>query len=230
MKKYKRLFLIIILISLPVFASDIQIENFDELIDSTPVNGDILTFTNDLDSTSSIGDTFENLSITFEGNDHFLDGNNLFSGFVFNQETEFNRVGVSHCKGQSFNNSSFAGALYNNGGEIRILEAAFADNFVDSNNLNYGVGGALYNLNGGNVIIDTALFENNYANGAASYGGAIANGYRESVYVAQMEIDNSIFRNNYAYGTVVPHGGALYNNGNVNIRNTSFENKQKTKG
>ena len=222
MKKYKFLILIIILISLPAFASDIQIDNFDELIDSTPVNGDILTFTNDLDSTSSIGDTFENLSITFEGNDHFLDGNNLFSGFVFNQETEFNRVGVRHCKGQSFNNSSFAGALYNNGGEIRILEAAFADNFVDSNNLNYGVGGALYNLNGGNVIIDTALFENNYANGAASYGGAIANGYQQSNDI--MTINNSIFRNNYAEGSVIPYGGAIYNNGKVDIANSTFDN------
>lgn len=222
MKKFKFLILIIILIFSPVFASDIQIDNFDELIDSTAVNGDILTFTNNLDSTSSIGDTFENLSITFEGNDHFLDGNNLFSGFVFNQETEFNRVGVRHCKGQSFNNSSFAGALYNNGGEIRILEAAFADNFVDSNNLNYGVGGALYNLNGGNVIIDTALFENNYANGAASYGGAIANGYQQSNDI--MTINNSIFRNNYAEGSVIPYGGAIYNNGKVDIANSTFDN------
>ncbi len=222
MKHTKKIIVTILLITLPACADDIQIASFDDLINSSPVSGDILTFTNDLDSNSSIGAHFENLNITFEGNDYFLDGNSRFSGFVFNQQTEFNRVGVRNCRGQTFNRSSFAGAVYNNGGDIKIQEAAFTENFVDSNNLNFGVGGAVYNLNGGNVNIETALFDGNYANGAASYGGAVANGYNQTTDT--MTINNSIFRNNYAEGSVVPYGGAVFNNGTINISNSTFDN------
>ncbi len=216
--------LFFIFFSTSAYANDIQIANFDELINSTPSDGDVLNFTNDLDSDSSVGTHFANLDITFEGNDYSLDGNNSFSGFVFNQETIFKRVGVRNCKGQTFNNSSFAGAIYNSGGEIKIEEAVFTNNFVDSNNLNFGVGGALYNLNGGNVSINTALFESNYANGAASYGGAIANGHNQTD--DSMTINNSIFRNNYAEGSVIPYGGAIYNNGTVNITNSTFDSNR----
>ena len=226
MKDLKVIFWVICfaILPLPVFADDIDIANFRELLDSNVTSGDTLVFTDNLNSDATIGAHFSGLDISFDGNNYYINGNNTFGGFVLNRSSNFNGVGIRNCQGQTYQSSTFAGAIFNDGGSLEVKNAAFSENFVDAGGQNFGVAGALYNLSGGSADIDNTLFENNHTNGASSYGGAIANGYRESVYVAQMEIDNSIFRNNYAYGTVVPHGGALYNNGNVNIRNTSFEN------
>lgn len=206
-----------------VYASEVRaIHSFDELMNSDPENGDTLDIENDLTSDTSIENKFINLDINIEGHNHFLDGRDSFSGFIFNQDTNFNQVRMLHCKGQRYSTSSFAGAIFNNSGNLNLQNAAFIDNFVNSDGLSFGVAGALYNLNDGHAIIDSTLFSGNYTNGASSYGGAIANG--NNTNQAVMSINNSVFYNNYSYGTVVPYGGAIYNSGTIDINNSLFEN------
>lgn len=226
MKNFKIIFFVIsfVVLQFPALADDIDIASFRQLLDSNVTSGDTLIFTNNLTSDETIGTHFSGLDITFDGNNYNINGNDIFGGFVLNRNSEFKDVGIRNCQGQTYQSSTFAGAIFNDGGNLNVANTSFTDNFVNAGGRNFGVAGALYNLSGGTANIDNTLFENNYTNGASSYGGAVANGYRESVYVAQMNITNSTFRNNYAYGTVVPHGGALYNNGNIDIKNTSFEN------
>ncbi|MBS4760029.1 MAG: hypothetical protein KHX03_04965 [Clostridium sp.] len=204
------------------YANDIIISTFDDLINSHPQNGDTLEFADDLTSDASIRNTFINLDITFQGHNHFLDGKDAFSGFILNQDSLFNEMQILNCKGQRYNASSFAGAIFNNQGQLNIKNSIFSNNFVDSNGLNFGVAGAVYNLNDGSVSIDSSLFSDNYTLGASSFGGAVANGYQSNL--ANMTINNSIFNNNYSYGTVVPYGGAIFNNGTLDINNTLFNN------
>ena len=216
---------IIVIFSQTVFADDIIIDNFNELITSTPVSGDILRFTNSLNSSSSIGEHFLDLSITFDGNNHSIDGNNTFSGFTFNEETLFNQLDIKNCKGQTYGAYSYAGAIFNEVGSLKINDSIFQNNFIDSNGLNIGSGGAIYNITGGNVSINNTLFENNYTDGASSYGGAIANDNTRGEGTV-MTIDNSAFKNNYSEGSVLPYGGAIYNSGKLDINNTSFDNNK----
>lgn len=227
MQYFKRLFILILFFSIPakVNADDIQVSTFSELINSDPVNGDTLDITDNLSSDESIGYNFYGLDITFEGNNHSLNGNNVFAGFVLNQESNFNRMRMVDCKGQTYNRSSFAGAIYNSGGNLNISESAFSGNFVDAAGFNFGVGGAVYNLSGGTVNIDNALFDDNYANGASAYGGAIANGYQATT-PTYMSINNSIIQNNYSDGSVIAQAGALFNNGTVDINNTTLTNNR----
>lgn len=224
MKVYNHLLLILVVFCCPmVSANDIPVDNFNELINSNPASGDTIEFTNNLYSASTIGNYFINLDISFEGNDHYIYGNNEFGGFVLNQDSSFNEVGIRNCEGQIYNQSRFAGAIFNSGGDTTITSSEFSYNFIDAGGINFGVGGAVYNLNGGEISIDNSLFENNYTNAASSYGGAIANGYQQGA-ATDMSINNSIIRNNSSYGTVVPYGGAIYNNGNLTINNTTLEN------
>lgn len=231
MQYLKRLFILIICfsISTEVNANDIQVSTFSELINSHPVSGDTLDIIDDLSSDESIGYNFYGLDITFKGNNHSLNGNNVFAGFVLNQESNFNKIRMLDCKGQTYNNSSFAGAIYNSGGNLHITESAFSGNFVDAAGFNFGVGGALYNLSGGSIDINNALFDDNYANGASAYGGAIANGY-QTTNPTYMTINNSIIRNNYAEGSVIAQAGAIFNNGTIDINNTTLESNRVLNG
>lgn len=224
-KKILFLLFTVIICSAAANADDIQISSFNELITSSPENGDTLTLIDNLTSDSSIGRYFENLDISFEGDDHYINGNNVFSGFNLNSDTNFNRVDVRNCRGQRYGGYSYAGAIYNDGGELSIVQSSFNENFVNSNGLNLGSGGAIYNINGGNVNLDSVVFENNYTNGASSYGGAIANDFTSGTETI-LTINNSVFKNNYSDGSVLPTGGAIYNSGQLNISNTTFDNNK----
>ncbi len=219
----KRLLLILWLITIipSVWGNNIDIDNFNELINSTPQNGDTLVFTNDLDSTESIGTYFSNLDINFEGNNYYIDGDNTFGGFILNGTSTFNQVGMRNCQGQAYSGSKFAGAIFNNGQEILIENSAFLNNYVDSAGYNFGIGGALYNAVAGYMEINYGLFANNYSVGASSYGGAISNGYGGTTNET-MIINNSILTGNYTEGSVNPCGGAIFNYGNVGINNTQL--------
>ena len=205
------------------YCTDIEVTNFDELINSTPQSGDTITFGNNLTSSSSIAAHFENLNITFDGNNFYIDGSDTFGGFILNRENNFNSVRIINCKGQEYNNSYYAGAIYNEGGTSSIFNADFDGNFVDTQGVNFAVGGAVYNLLGGNMKIDTALFYDNYANAADAYGGALANGYQNDTD-AIIEITKSVFENNHSEGSVLSYGGAFYNAGSANITSSVFEN------
>ena len=228
---YKKFLLVFILILLgsKALANDIFVDNFDELINSQPINGDVIEFTNNLDSDASIGNHFLNLSLTFEGHNHYLNGNNTFSGFILNQDSIFNEVDIRNCKGQEYQGSDFAGAAFNFNGNMSIDNSHFSDNFVDAGDTNYGIGGAVYNLNSGVISIDSTNFTGNYAHGALAAGGAVANGFSNTDN-PEMIINNSIFENNHSLGELTSEGGALHNKGNITISNTIFRNNYSESG
>lgn len=208
--------------ALNVKANDIQVSTFYQLINSHPNSGDTIEFLDNLNSDSTIGYNFYGINISFQGGNYSINGNNSFGGFVLNKESLFNLVEIINCKGQEYNRSNFAGAIYNNGGTMEIQSSAFKQNFADSGGINFAVGGAVYNLDGSSININNSLFESNFANGASSYGGAIANGYQVGSH-ASMSINNSIFKNNHAKGSVIEYGGAIYNNGNLDLFKTTFD-------
>ena len=225
----KILFLIslILLVSPGVKAEDIQIYNFEELINSNPASGDVFEFNNNLDSDASIGNHFFNLDLTFEGNHHYLDGNNTFSGFILNQDSLFNEIEIQNCKGQEYQGSDFAGAVFNFNGHMDIQNSGFTQNFVEASGFDYAIGGAAYNLNSGVINIDSTNFNGNYAHGALSAGGAIANGFSTSDN-PDMSINNSVFENNDTAASVTSEGGALYNKGTIDINNSVFKGNYAT--
>ena len=83
-----RIFLVIfsLLLARCAYCADIEVASFDELINSTPQSGDTITFSDNLTSSSSIAAHFENLNITFDGNNFYIDGSNTFGGFILNRE------------------------------------------------------------------------------------------------------------------------------------------------
>ena len=77
MKDLKVIFWVICfaILPLPVFADDIDIANFRELLDSNVTSGDTLVFTDNLNSDATIGAHFSGLDISFDGNNYYINGN-----------------------------------------------------------------------------------------------------------------------------------------------------------
>ncbi len=223
--RLRLLFLFFILvISHKSVANNIYVGDFNELIlsGSQSTSGDTVTIINNLISDESIGNSFYTKNITFQGENHSIDGKDIFGGFVLSEGSEFNSLKIINCKGQNYNNSYFAGAIYNTGGDTIISNSAFSGNYANALGSNFAVAGALYNMNGGVINIDSSLFNNNYAYGASAEGGAIGNESGAN----SINISNSVFSDNYTNGRGVSYGGAIYNSNNatMNIVNSLFNN------
>ena len=158
--------------------------------------------------------------IFFQGNNHSINGGNTFGGFVLSQGSNFNLLDINNCKGQIYNNSYFAGAIFNTGGTSLIQSSAFNNNYADASGFNYAVAGAVYNTGSGNININSSLFYDNYAHGASAQGGAIGNDS------GVLNVSDSIFSDNYTLGSAVSYGGAFYNGNraSTNIKNSLFNN------
>ncbi len=207
----------------PVYANEINIASFQELMNTSLNNGDTFNFTQNLTSDETIGQHFYNYNINFEGNNYYINGENQFGGFILSKDNDFNQINIQNCKGQYYSGSYFAGAIFNSGGHTDIQNSSFTHNFADQGNSNFGVAGAVYNLFGGSMSLENTTFIGNYTSGAGSYGGAVANGYNDNG-TAQMTIKNALFENNHSTGDSFAQGGALYNNGVININNVQFNN------
>ena len=223
--KIKFLFVILIAIaSLEAQANNIYVNNFNELILSgtQSTSGDTITLTNDLISDESIGNSFYTKDLTFLGDNYSIDGKDIFGGFVLSEGSDFNSLKIINCKGQVYNNSYFAGAIYNTNGTTNIDNSAFSGNYANSQGSNFAVAGAVYNMNEGTVNIKSSLFDNNYTYGANAEGGAIGNEAGENT----INISDSIFNNNYTDGSAVSYGGAIYNGRDAiaNISRSIFNN------
>lgn len=202
-------------------ASTIEVTTFDQLMNTNPASGDTIQVLDNLSSDVNIGEKFLNLNINFDGQNHKIDGLGQYGGFIINDNSSINQIGMTNLTGQIYSNSHYAGALYNQMGSIDITNSSFTNNSANSGSINFGIGGAIYNLSGGTINVDSTLFEGNYSGGASAYGGAIANGYLSSA-ISTAYINNSIFKNNYGVADPFGQGGAIYNNGNIEINNTQF--------
>lgn len=202
-------------------ASTIEVTTFDQLMNTNPSSGDTIQVLDNLTSDINIGEKFLGIDINFDGQNHKIDGLGQYGGFVINDNSAINQIGMTNLTGQIYSNSHYAGALYNQMGSIDITNSFFTNNSANSGSINFGIGGAIYNLSGGTINVDSTLFEGNYSGGASAYGGAIANGYLSSA-ISTAYINNSIFKNNYGVADPFGQGGAIYNNGNIEINNTQF--------
>lgn len=202
-------------------ASTIEVTTFGQLMNTNPSSGDTIQILDNLSSDVNIGEKFLGIDINFDGKNHTLDGLGQYGGFVINDNSAINQIGMTNLTGQIYSNSHYAGALYNQMGSIDITNSFFTNNSANSGSINFGIGGAIYNLSGGTINVDSTLFEGNYSGGASAYGGAIANGYLSSA-ISTAYINNSIFKNNYGVADPFGQGGAIYNNGNIEINNTQF--------
>lgn len=202
-------------------ASTIEVTTFGQLMNTNPASGDTIQILDNLSSDVNIGEKFLGIDINFDGKNHTLDGLGQHGGFVINDNSSINQIGMTNLTGQIYSNSHYAGALYNQMGSIDITNSFFTNNSANSGSINFGIGGAIYNLSGGTINVDSTLFEGNYSGGASAYGGAIANGYLSSA-ISTAYINNSIFKNNYGVADPFGQGGAIYNNGNIEINNTQF--------
>lgn len=202
-------------------ASTIEVTTFDQLMNTNPASGDTIQVLDNLSSDVNIGEKFLGIDINFDGKNHKIDGLGQYGGFVINDNSAINQIRMTNLTGQIYSNSHYAGALYNQMGSIDITNSFFTNNSANSGSINFGIGGAIYNLSGGTINVDSTLFESNYSGGASAYGGAIANGYLSSA-ISTAYINNSIFKNNYGVADPFGQGGAIYNNGNIEINNTQF--------
>lgn len=202
-------------------ASTIEVTTFDQLMNTNPASGDTIQILDNLTSDVNIGEKFLGIDINFDGQNYTLDGLGQYGGFIINDNSSINQIRMTNLTGQIYSNSHYAGALYNQMGSIDITNSFFTNNSANSGSINFGIGGAIYNLSGGTINVDSTLFEGNYSGGASAYGGAIANGYLSSA-ISTAYINNSIFKNNYGVADPFGQGGAIYNNGNIEINNTQF--------
>ncbi len=218
------LFICILSLSLKSYADNINVANFNELIQSgsQSTSGDTITFINNLTSDESIANNFYTKDLIFIGQDYSMNGLNNYGGFVLSEGSNFENLKILNFKGQSYNNSYFAGAIYNTSGTTNISSVEFNGNYADSGNRNFAVAGAVYNMNNGTVSINSSLFNNNYTNGASAQGGAIGNESGNNI----INITDSVFNNNYTDGSGVSYGGAIYNGNDatVNIKDSLFNN------
>ena len=221
--RLRLLFICIFIFCAPkVWANNIYVENFDQLIQSgsQSVSGDTITIVNDLVSDESISNSFYTKDVFFQGNNHSINGGDTFGGFILSQGSNFNLLEINNCKGQMYNNSYFAGAIFNTGGTSLIENSTFNNNYADASGFNYAVAGAVYNTGSGTININSSLFYDNYARGASAQGGALGND------TGNVNINDSVFSGNYTLGSAISYGGAFYNGigTNANIKNSLFNN------
>lgn len=160
-----------------------------------------------------------NKTITIEGNNHLISGNNLQRGFwvTENGTLTLKNLLISDCLNTTQsggaiysegtltmekvtfagNTGRSGGAIFNTGPSLTITDSIFRLNSVTGDG-NYSLGGAIYNT--GTLVIRGSTFEDNAGSGNV-YGGAIYQTGGPST-----TITNTLFTNN----TVNYWGGAIY--------------------
>ena len=189
--------------------------------------GSTITLENDYIYNKGFGTKGINISksLTINGNGHTIDGKE--SSRIFNCYE--NKIILNNI---NFHNAryKYEGGAIHNEANLEINNCNFINNHVysDSSSLvgNDRIsGGAIYSTN--NLIVSDCKFDSNSADidSFGAYGGAISNkGYGK--------ITNCIFNNNDAgYGYWNDgSGGAIYNNGNLNIYKSKFTNNHASEG
>jgi len=120
---------------------------------------------------------------------------------------------VIRCKFEQNQSFYSGGAIYKNGGSLKLKNSSF-----EANSTRYSqaiAGGAV--SNSGSIRIENCQFTNNSTGGD---GGALFTTGNDS------EIVNSTFKNN----TSLFAGGGIYNRGNMLIWNSLFQNNSSTSG
>ena len=139
---------------------------------------------------------------------------------------------------------AYAGALFNDMGEITVINSRFINNSVNSPN---GAGGAIYDYSGILVLFNSSII-NNTIIADLSMGGGISTWATHNAYILNSTIDGNSLYGNYTFGSAIINkanyiiisnstisnnlangtcdaNGTLFNlNGIINSSNLIFEN------
>ena len=134
-----------------------------------------------------------------------IDGKNMSRIFKMDSPAKLTLIGLNIINGYAYGEENgIGGAIYNNGGELTLMDCTIKDCVSDLN------GGAIYNNQGSLTIINSNIINNI----AFQYGGAIYS-------LGVTKIENSSFTLNhvlYEYGV----GGAVACRGIASFSNTMF--------
>ena len=134
-----------------------------------------------------------------------IDGKNIFRIFTMNSNAKLTLIGINLINGNIRDNEAgVGGSVYNDGGELTLINCTIKDSFADLN------GGAIYNNNGKLTIISSNIINNS----AVQYGGAI---YSAGI----TNIEKSYFTENHITAEKGV-GGAIACGGIANIQDTVF--------
>lgn len=166
-------------------------------------------------------------TLTINGNNYGIDGNNNYGFTVASGQTlNINNAGSLDSSGNvltAINNFyrptpgpySGGGVLYNSG-SLNISNSVFTNN--SSTNGSYAIGGVLWNAFAGGTNI-TKIDNSTFIGNHATWGGVIGNYFGSTTET----VTNSTFKDNYA----TTYGGVFYNYGysgtvNLTVSNSSF--------
>jgi predicted outer membrane repeat protein len=145
--------------------------------------------------------TFKNLTLT--------NGDSSAGGAISNRAGA--NLTVKNCTFTG-NTADEGGAIWNNG-EMTVTGSTFTDNTATK-----AGGGAIFNKGIILTVIGSNFHDNTATNGS---GGAIG-----SISGRTFNVTDSTFTNNFAYN----YGGAIYNEGNSNIKVSTFTGNKATYG
>ena len=179
----------------------------------------------------------------------FIYDRSEFKSWVFNDggaihNHESGTLTIINCKFKD-NKARSGGAIYN-GGEMNIYDSAFEAN---KSQAEFEGGGSIYNMKDAKLHIESSEFKKNFAksDGGAVYnegamdinksnfnlnvaegvGGAVYNGHQNGA----LKINDAIFNSNTAKFDSQDGGGAIWNQGELDINRTIFkENMAKQNG
>ena len=104
------------------------------------------------------------LTIVGKTNKTFVDGKNSARIFIMNPDAKLTLIGLNLINGNmSSDGSGTGGSIYNDGGELTLINCTVKDSYADLN------GGAIFNNNGKLTIKTSSILNNS----AVQYGGAI---------------------------------------------------------
>ena len=120
------------------------------------------------------------------------------------------------------------GAIYNDEGDLLVIDSVFSRNIVDSDTVAYGAAiGSTISYGTGQAIISNSIFNENKVSSTGTewiYGGAVHSPYSHIIISNSMFTGNSVSMN----GTGSAYGGALY--GRFIVSDTSFVNNAAIAG
>lgn len=174
-------------------------------------------------------------TLTIEGvkDKTIIDGKNMFRIFKMDSPAKLTLIGLTLINGGTDGEEDgIGGTIYNNGGEITLIDCTIKDSnaglnggaiynnlgrltIINSNIINnsaFQYGGAIYSL--GITKIENSFFSENHVLAEKGVGGAIACGGIAS-------FNNTLFLKNYA----IYSAGAILNLANATINNCSFINQ-----
>ena len=149
-------------------------------------------------------------TLTINGNQKTINGNNQYQFLIIPSETtiNINNITITNC------NATDGGAIYNKGESLTITNSILINNSAT----NYG--GAIYN-NNTTMILTNNTFTHNSVTGE-KYGGAIYNTKNATVILTN---------NTFTHNTAEYYGGAIYNNNaTMSLTNNTLTNNTANSG